>query len=165
MDATPPDREIAVAGSPPAADTGRLPGAVLFVCTHNAIRSPICEWLLKASHGDRVYVDSAGIHAGEVDPLAIIVMAEIGIDLGRHHPKDLDVLYGSSFDVVITLTPEAHHRALEMTRTIAVDVEYWPTFDPTAVEGSRDALLDAFRQLRDQLKARLEARFPTPDQA
>jgi hypothetical protein len=62
----------------------------------------------------------------------------------------------------VTLSPEAHHRALELTRTSAVDVEYWPTEDPSAVEGNRAQRLDAYRQVREQLLARIRERFAKP---
>ncbi len=134
--------------------------AVLFACTYNAIRSPIAEALLKHRHPARIYVDSAGVREGEINPFAVAVMAELGIDLGRHRAKTFDRLTDGSFDLVISLTPEAHHRAIEMVRTMACEVEYWPTFDPTLVEGSRVVRLDAFRQVRDGLAERIAARFP-----
>jgi protein-tyrosine-phosphatase len=89
-------------------------------------------------------------------------MAEIGLDVLRHKPvtfEELDEWEGLNFDLIITLAPEAHHRALELTRTSAVDVEYWPTADPSAVEGSRAQQLDAYREVRDQLLARIRERF------
>jgi protein-tyrosine-phosphatase len=137
-----------------------LPHAVLFACTQNAIRSPIAEGYLKRLHGKRIYVDSVGVRGTEVDPFAIEVMRELGIEIGRHRAKTFDTLADTSFDLVVTLSPEAHHRALEMTRVMACDVEYWPIFDPTIIEGSRDARLAAYRDVRDTLVRRIEARFP-----
>ena len=138
------------------------PTSVLFACTQNAIRSPMAESILKHFHGHRVFVDSAGVRTGELDPFAVVVMEELGIDLSRHRPKAFDDLEDDSFDLVVTLSPEAHHRAIEMTRTTAFDVEFWPTFDPTIIEGNRDTRLDAFRQVRDALMQRIQERFP-PD--
>ena len=138
------------------------PTSVLFACTQNAIRSPMAEAILKHFHGHRVFVDSAGVRIGELDPFAVAVMEELGIDLSRHRPKAFDDLEDDSFDLVVTLSPEAHHRAIEMTRTTAFDVEFWPTFDPTLIEGNRDTRLDAFRQVRDALMQRIQDRFP-PD--
>ena len=138
------------------------PTSVLFACTQNAIRSPMAEAILKHFHGHRVFVDSAGVRIGELDPFAVVVMEELGIDLSRHRPKAFDDLEDDSFDLVVTLSPEAHHRAIEMTRTTAFDVEFWPTFDPTLIEGNRDTRLDAFRQVRDALMQRIQDRFP-PD--
>ena len=104
---------------------------------------------------------------GELDPFAVAVMAEIGLDISRHKPvtfEEIDEWEGLNFDLIITLAPEAHHRALELTRTSGVDVEYWPMVDPSGVEGSREQRLDAYREVRDQLLARIRQRFsrPTP---
>ncbi len=136
-----------------------LPGSILFVCTMNAVRSPMAESIMKHRFGDRVYVDSAGVRAAEVDGFAVAVIAEIGIDLSRHKPKSFDELSDSSFDLVISLSPEAQHSAVEMTRTMSCEVEFWHTLDATAVHGSRERRLDAFRQVRDFLYQRIDARF------
>ena len=133
--------------------------SVLFACTHNSIRSPMAEGLLKQLAGHRLYVDSAGVREGETDPFVTAVMAEIGVDLSRHRSKTFDQLEDTSFDLVISLSPEAQHRAVELTRTMACDVEFWNTFDPSLVEGSRDARLDAYRQVRDTIRKRLRDRF------
>ncbi|NQV46146.1 MAG: arsenate reductase ArsC [Rhodospirillaceae bacterium] len=137
-----------------------LPAAVLFSCTMNSVRSPMAEAILKHLHGQRIYVDSAGVRAAEIDGFAIEVMDEIGIELSRHRSKTFDDLEDSSFDVVISLSPEAQHKAVEMTRVMACEVEFWNTFDPTVVEGSREVRLEAYRQVRDQLLARIKERFP-----
>lgn len=136
------------------------PTSVLFACTMNAIRSPMAEALLKHFHGQRIYCDSVGVRVAPIDPLAIEVMREIGLDVTRHRPKSFDDLEDTSYDLIITLSPEAQHRAVELTRTMACEVEYWPTFDPTAVEGSRETQLAAYRQVRDELKRRILKRFP-----
>lgn len=138
---------------------GDLPAAVLFACTHNSVRSPMGEALLKHLLGHRIYVDSAGVRSGEIDPFVIEVMDEIGIDVSRHRAKAFDDLEDTSFDLIISLSPEAQHQAVELTRTMACDVEFWNTFDPTLVEGSRETRLQAYRDVRDQLKKRIEARF------
>ena len=140
-----------------------LPGSVLFSCNFNAVRSPMAEAIAKHHFGKQIYVDSAGVREGELDPFVVAVMEELGIDLSRHRPKTFDDLEDSSFDLVITLTPEAQHKAVEMTRTMAVDLEYWPTMDPTATRGNRAAILDAYRQARDSLVKRILERFGTPD--
>lgn len=136
-----------------------LPSAVLFACTFNAVRSPMAEGILRARHGRRVYVESVGIRLGQLDPFAVQVMDEIGIDMSRHQPKAFDDLEDDSFDEVISLSPEAQHRAVDMTRVMACDVIFWNTFDPTIVEGSRDSRLDAYRQVRDQLIRRIKDHF------
>lgn len=120
----------------------------------------MAEALMKHFHGKRIYCDSVGVRSEDIDPLAVEVMGEIGLDLGRHRGKTFDELADLSYDLVITLSPEAQHRAIEMTRTMACDVEYWPTFDPSLTEGSRDTKLAAYRQLRDEMSRRLLRRFP-----
>ena len=137
-----------------------LPSAVLFACTHNAIRSPMAEGILKHLHRQRVFVDSVGLRPAKVDAFAVMVMDEIGIDIARHRAKGFDDLEDESFDMIVSLSPEAQHRAVEMTRSMACETLLWNTFDPSMVEGSRDAMLDAYRQVRDTLKARILSRFP-----
>ena len=136
-----------------------LPGAVLFACTLNSVRSPMAAAIMRHLFGRFVYVDSVGARAGELDALAVEAMDEIGIELGKHKPKSFDEFEDTSFDLVVTLSPEAHHKAMELTRTSAAKVEYWPTMDPTAVEGSRDQRLAAYRAVRDELERRIQARF------
>lgn len=138
------------------------PQAVLFSCGLNAVRSPIAAGLFRHLFGKRIYVASAGVQKGDLDPFAVAVMEEIGIDISRHRPhtfEELDDLEGLNFDLIVTLSPPAHHKALELTRTLASDVEYWPTPDPTATEGSREQRLDGYRAVRDQLLAHMRERF------
>jgi protein-tyrosine-phosphatase len=132
---------------------------VLFACTMNAVRSPMAAALMRHLAGEGVYVESAGVKAGALDPLAVEAMAEIGLKIGQHRPRCFEDLEDGSFDLVITLSPEAQHKAVELTRTAATQVEYWPTIDPTAVEGSREQRLAAYRAVRDQLAERLKQRF------
>ena len=139
---------------------GELPGSVLFCCTQNALRSPMAEAMMKHLHGRRVFVDSVGVRTGPLDDFAVAVMDEIGIDITRHKPKSFDDLEDDSFDLIISLSPEAQHKAVDMTRALAAEVEFWNTFDPSVVEGSREVRLDAYRQVRDQLMRRLLQRFP-----
>ena len=138
------------------------PQAVLFACGLNSVRSPMAAGLCKQLFGARLYVGSAGVQKGELDPFAVAVMEEIGIDIGRHRPmtfEELEDWEGLNFDLIITLSPEADHKALELTRVLAVEVEYWPTADPTDSDGSREQRLNAYRAVRDQLAARLRSRF------
>ena len=140
-----------------------LPGAVLFACNANRVRSPMAEGLMKLLYGREVFVDSCGVKPEpELDPFVVTVMDEIGADLSHHHPKSFDDLEDGSFDVVVSLTPQAQHRAVEMSRGRAVEIEYWPTEDPTLVTGSREAILEAHRRTRDQLAARIVERFGKP---
>ena len=136
-----------------------LPSSILFVCSENALRSPMAEALTKHRLGTSVFVDSVGVRDGELDPMAIAVMDEIGVDMSRHQSKRLDDLMDTSFEVIVTLSPEAQHKAIELTRVTASEVEYGPTPDPSVAEGHRDARLLAYRDLRDYLIKRIEARF------
>lgn len=138
------------------------PHAVLFACGMNAVRSPMAAALLRQMFGADVYVGSAGVQKGQLDPFAVAAMEEVGIDISRHKPvtfEELDDLEGLNFDLIVTLSPPAHHRALELTRTVPAEVEYWPTVDPTGLEGNREQRLNAYRELRDQLTARIRERF------
>jgi protein-tyrosine-phosphatase len=136
-----------------------LPDSVLFACSHNAVRSPMAENMLKHLAGSAIYIDSAGVRAGELDPLAVEVMGEVGVDLSRHQPKTFASLENSYFDLIVSLSPEAQHRAVEMTRAMACEVEFWRTLDPTDVAGSRAMQLDIYRQVRDSLFTRIRDRF------
>src|SRR4029453_4421319 len=142
----------------------RLPDAVLFCCNFNRVRSPMAEALLKQHIGDRIFVDSCGLKRHptdpdeeemDVDPLAAEVMSQLGVDLTRHRSKTFGDLEDDSFDLVIPLTPEGQHRAVELARGRAAEIEYWPTQDPTLIEGSREHRLEAYRQVRDGLAARI----------
>ena len=137
-----------------------LPGAVLFCCTQNAIRSPMAENMLKQILGKKIYVDSVGVRAGELDPFVVAAMDEIGIDISKHRSKTFDALEDTSFDLIISLSPEAQHKAVDMTRTMACEVEFWNTFDPSVIEGSREQRLEAYREVRDGLMRRIRERFP-----
>jgi len=138
------------------------PQAVLFACGLNSVRSPMAAGIFRELFGKTVYVGSAGVQRGELDPFAVATMAELGIDISRHKPhtfEELAELEGLNFDLIVTLSPRAHHKALELTRTIAAEVEYWPTHDPTAAEGNREQRFAAYREVRDELMARIRERF------
>ena len=118
--------------------------------------------LARQMFGHMITVASAGVRKGEIDPFAVAAMAEIGIDIAEHQPmtiEELEDLDGLDFDLIVTLAPEAHHTALALTHRIAAAIEYWPTADPTAIEGNREQRLDAYRAVRDQLMARIMERF------
>ncbi len=140
-------------------DSIAQPSAVLFACSMNSVRSPMAEALLKAEIGIQAYVDSCGVRHGELDPFVVEVMAEIGIDMEHHRPKSFDELEDGFFDLIVSLSPEAQHRAIELTRTMACDIEYWPTLDATVIEGNRETRLDAYRSVRDTLAGRIRQRF------
>ena len=144
------------------APRARVPQAVLFACGLNSVRSPMAESLLRHMFPGAIYVKSAGVRKGELDPFAVAVMAELGQDISGHKPmtfEELDDWEGLNFDLIITLSPEAHHRALELTRTHAADVEYWPTQDPTGTDGNREQKLQAYREVCDTLSMRIRRRF------
>lgn len=149
------------AGADPDANAHELPGAVLFACTMNTVRSVMAAAILRHLAGQRTYVRSAGVKAGEPDPFVTAVMDEIGIDVSQHNPQTLRELHDTSFDLIVTLSPEAHHQALELTRTMAVDVEYWPTLDATVMlgHGNRERVLEYYRGVRDTLFDRIKTRF------
>ncbi|WP_374374557.1 arsenate reductase ArsC [Dongia sp.] len=137
-----------------------FPSSVLFCCTFNSVRSPMAEAILKYLHGSQIFVDSVGVRAEELDGFVVAVMDEIGIDVTKHRPKTFDDLEDESFDLIISLSPEAQHKAVDMTRTMACDVEFWNTLDPTIVEGTREERLEAYRGVRDGLMRRIRERFP-----
>jgi protein-tyrosine-phosphatase len=144
---------------------GDRPQAVLFACGLNSVRSPMAAALFKHLFGRVTYVGSAGVRKGELDPFAVAAMEEIGLDIGKHRPitfEELEDFEGLNFDLIVTLAPEAHHRALELTRRLALDVEYWPTPDPTIAEGNREQRLESYRGVRDQLLTRIRRRFGPP---
>ena len=141
-----------VAGSAPVT-------SVLFACTMNSIRSPMAERLFKNLLGATVYCDSVGIEEGETDGFAVAVMSERGLDMAGHKSKRFDDLEDICFDLIITLSPQAHHKALDLAAGQAIDVEYWPTMDPSTVAGSRDQVLAAYRQTRDALEEKIRSRF------
>src|SRR5437763_10787940 len=145
-----------------APSRARNPQAVLFACGLNGVRSPMAASLLRAMFPQALYVKSAGVRKGELDPFAVAVMAERGQDISGHKPitfEELDDWEGLNLDLIITLSPEAHHKALELTRTLAADVEYWPTHDPTGTEGNREQRLAAYREVCDTLLLRIRKRF------
>src|SRR5215813_10531891 len=138
------------------------PQAVLFACGLNSVRSPMAAGLARYFFGKTIYVGSAGVRKGELDPFAVAAMDEIGLDISKHKPmtfEELEDWEGLNFDLIVTLSPEAHHRALELTRTLAVDVEYWPIPDPTDASGNREQRMSAYRDVRDQLLRRIRERF------
>ncbi len=144
------------------------PHAVLFCCNYNRVRSVMAEAMLKRHVGKAIFVESCGVRSMpeedkegfEVDPFVFAVLLEVGWDVAHHTSRRFDNLNDSSFDLVIALTPEAKARAEEVMRGQATEIEFWPTFDPTTVEGSRDHRMEAYREVRDELEALIERRFP-----
>ncbi|WP_319004839.1 arsenate-mycothiol transferase ArsC [Microvirga lenta] len=142
--------------------------SVLFVCAMNAIRSPMAEAIARHYFGKSIYVQSAGVRRGETNGFMHAALDEIGIDGSKHKPRTLQELEeweGLNFDLIISLSPEAHHAAIELTRTIAAEVEYWPTPDPSLTQGSREQVLDAYRNVRDGLVYRIRLRLKRGSEA
>lgn len=139
--------------------TTSLPHSVLFVCGMNSIRSPMAEFMTKKHFGSKIFAQSAGVNAGTEDGFMQQVMSEIGIEMKTHQPITLEELDDCFYDLIITLSPEAHHRSLDWSSAQAVDVEYWPTMDPSTVAGSRQQVVDAYRSTRDSLEKRIQSRF------
>ena len=133
----------------------KLPASILFACTMNAVRSPMAAALMHHLAGGGVRVDSAGVEAGSLDPLAVEVMTEIGIPMASHQPRCFDDVKPGAYDLVVTLSPEARDRAM----AAGTQVEYWPVSDPTLSEGSREQRLTAYRAVRDELLKKLKTRF------
>lgn len=121
----------------------------------------MAEAIAKKIFGTSIFIDSVGIRdeMGKINPFTVSVMDEIGIDVSSHKPKNFESLIDSSFDLVVTLSPEAHHRALDLTRFYSTDVEYWPTMDPTKERGNRENIMSAFRSVRDYLEEKIKNRL------
>ena len=145
-----------------------LPQAVLFCCDYNAVRSPMAEAILKKMHGERIFVQSAGIrHDLEIDGFAVAVCREIGVELAAHKSCSFEELQAwgdqiDSFDLVVAMSPSAQRAALELTRWYAIEVEYWPILDPTGLGEGREERLRSYRQTRDMIVDRLISRWGTP---
>ncbi|MDR6754862.1 protein-tyrosine-phosphatase [Mycoplana sp. BE70] len=140
-----------IGGTAQGQDVTRSPRSLLFMCRMNAVRSPMAEAIARSVLPLGTYVASAGIRPGERDPFVDAVLDEIGLSIERHAPRALEELEDDYFDLIVTLAPEAHHAALELTRSNAVEVVYWPTPDPTVVTGTRDQILTAYRDVRNHL--------------
>ena len=135
---------------------------MLFACGLNAVRSPMAAALLKQMLGGSLYVGSAGVRKGELDPFAIAAMDEIGIDIHAHRPitfEELEDLEGLNFDLIITLSPEAHHKALELTRTLAARRRVLADRGSDRGRGQPRAAPRCLSRVRDQLVQRIRTRF------
>ncbi|MGY6709382.1 MAG: arsenate-mycothiol transferase ArsC [Rhizobiaceae bacterium] len=140
-------------------DKRTAPRSVLFLCGQNAIRSPIAESLARARLSSNIFIASAGVRAGERDPFVDAVLDDAGLPPRSPRTVALEDMEDAYFDLIVTLAPEAHHAALELTRTMAIDVEYWPTPDPSVATGTRAQIMEAYRDVLNRLRGRIEARF------
>ncbi|MBV2142380.1 low molecular weight phosphatase family protein [Falsochrobactrum sp. TDYN1] len=151
--------EDAMAPDDDAEEAEKRPTSLLFVCGKNAIRSPMAELLARKLLPPNIYIASAGVMRGERDPFVDAVLSEDGLSLDDRQPRGIEELADGYFDLIITLTPLAHHTVLERMRGFSVDVEYWPTPDPTLMTGSREQIMNAYRDVRDRLKRQITRRF------
>ena len=141
------------------------PTSVLFCCDYNAVRSPMAEGLMKKLFGRTIYVQSAGVrHELEIDGFSVAVCQELGVELTRHRSRSFEEMeeWGDeidAYDLIVALSPASLRKAQEYTRYHAIDVEYWPIFDPTGLGESREDKLNAYRQTRDQIVERIQNRF------
>lgn len=142
------------------------PKSVLFVCTHNSIRSPMAAALMRLRFGPLVRADSAGVRPSEeVSAMAAFVMDELGADITKLRPKGFEAFAENddgSFELIVSLSPEAHHQALDRIPALGLAAEYWPTFDPSLAEGSREQVLMGYRAVRDGLAQKIAKRFQRP---
>ncbi|WP_417249269.1 low molecular weight phosphatase family protein [Celeribacter sp.] len=151
--------------------TAERPTSVLFCCDHNAVRSPMAEGLMKKFYGTDIYVQSAGVKNDmDIDGFAIAVCEEMDVELHRHRARSFEDMrdWGddiSSYELVVALSPASQRQALELTRYYHLDVVYWPIMDPTGIGTTREQKLDAYRQARDQIIARMTERFGPPQGA
>lgn len=142
---------------------------MLFCCDYNAVRSPMAEGLMKKFYGAHIFVQSAGVkNELEIDGFSVAVCAEAGVALERHRVRTFTQMeeWGDrieSYDLIVALSPAAQRQAQEYTRYHAIDIDYWPIFDPTGLGETRDAKLAAYRQTRDQITTRILDRFGPPD--
>ena len=145
-----------------------IPGSVLFCCDHNAIRSPMAEGMMKKFYGRSAYVQSAGVKNDlEIDGFAVAVCNEIGVTLNNHRTRSFEEMKAwgddlGGFDLVVALSPASQRLALELTRVFHLEVEYWPIMDPTGMAEGRDAKLNMYRQVRDQIRRTMIQRFGEP---
>ena len=131
---------------------------VLFVCSMNSVRSPIAAAFARRFFPGRIIARSAGVRSGKADEFVHQVMEEVGIDMSVHTPHTMDELVATHFDLAITLSADAAE-AVRVRGLDARQIEHWPLPDPTMVEGNREAVLAAYRDLRDTLEKRVRDRL------
>lgn len=133
--------------------------SVLFVCSQNAIRSPMAEYIGRDIFPNDIEFRSAGSIPGYVDPFMPSVIAERKIDFSDHISKAIDDIDLTKVELIITLTPQAHHHVLEEIRDMPIEVEYWPTQNPSQIAGNREQILEMYRKVRDMLEEKIKNRF------
>lgn len=130
---------------------------VLFVCIHNSARSQMAEAFLNHLAGDRFEAQSAGLEPGTLNPLAVSVMAERGIDISENLTKDVFSIYkrGDMFSFVITVCDAANAERCPLFPGITKRL-HWSFGDPAALDGSTEERLVATRAIRNQIQAQIE---------
>ncbi len=130
--------------------------SVLFICTHNSARSQMAEGILRYFFGDKYEVASAGTVATKVNPYAIEVMKEIGIDISSHRSKSIEEFRGRIFDIVVTVCDHAKETCPFFPGR---KVFHKGFEDPAQAKGSREEILEKFRQVRDEILAWIKENF------
>lgn len=134
--------------------------SILFVCTLNRTRSPMAEGLARQLCGDAARIDSCGVTpAEEFDPFMLAALAEVGAGVTERPGKGFEVLDEAPFDVIVALSAEANQTATKLGAAHGVAVRFWETPDPTLAEGSREAILDTYREVREGLARRIRELF------
>ena len=126
---------------------------ILFLCIHNSCRSQMAEALMRRAAGDRLEAFSAGLEARGVHPLAVRALAEVGIDASAQRSKTIQDLADARFDYVVTTCDEAQEACPRWPGTARM--LHWGFPDPSAVEGSDEERMAAFRRVRDAIAARI----------
>ena len=139
-------------------DNGTI-SSVLYVCSMNSTRSPMAEEITKMLYGDKIFSQSAGAKTGEYNGFAVEVMNELGVSMENHVPRAIEELESGYYDLIVTLSEEAHEKTMEIASDQAVTIEYWPTNDPTIVTGNREQILNAHRQVRDGLRKKIKEKL------
>lgn len=133
--------------------------AILFLCTHNTLRSVIAENLLRQYVSNSVFVESAGLAPQNMDPFTIAIMQEKNINVSAHKPRHYDELADQNHDLIIALSEETFDFAKHLAKELAVDVEFWSLPRPPSNEGSREIILENYRLLREEVDKHILNRF------
>ena len=142
-----------------------VPQTVLFVCNLNRVRSPMAAGLMRRLYGAGVVAESCGLEpCDEIDPMVVAVMQEVGVDLIDHQPSGLADFASAPFDLMVALSEQARPRVEVEAALRGAAVACWVTEDPTGTEGSRETRLEAYRQVRRDLEARIVERFGPPQE-
>ena len=129
---------------------------VLFICTHNSARSQMAEGLTRSIYGDNYDVHSAGTQPSKINPYAIRVMKEVGIDISQQRSKSIEEFRGQKFDYVITVCDQAKETCPFFPGVIIIHKGFK---DPSQSSGTEDEILTEFRKIRDEIKVWIKETF------